>query len=162
MPSWSSTLSSSIGSKAIMAATGLAILLFVVAHLLGNLQVFLGPEPINRYAAFLKSVPEILWAMRIGLAVVFVPFRQGVYEDEGWWAAELRWKSQAIGDAASGVLAAHGVPFLDLTSPLARRARSAPPLYHQGEETHPTPDGYRAIAEEVAAWLEAAGALSAR
>jgi succinate dehydrogenase / fumarate reductase cytochrome b subunit len=72
MPSWSSTLSSSIGSKAIMAATGLAILLFVVAHLLGNLQIYLGPEPINRYAAFLKSVPEILWAMRAGLAVVFV------------------------------------------------------------------------------------------
>lgn len=72
MPSWSSTLSSSIGSKAIMAATGLAILLFVIAHLLGNLQVYLGPEPINRYAAFLKSVPEILWAMRVGLAVVFV------------------------------------------------------------------------------------------
>jgi len=72
MSSWSRTLSSSIGTKAIMAATGLAILLFVIAHLLGNLQIYLGPEPINRYAAFLKSVPEILWAMRAGLAVVFV------------------------------------------------------------------------------------------
>jgi succinate dehydrogenase / fumarate reductase cytochrome b subunit len=72
MPSWSRTLGSSIGAKAIMAATGLAILLFVTAHLLGNLQIYLGPEPINRYAAFLKSVPEILWAMRVGLAVVFV------------------------------------------------------------------------------------------
>jgi succinate dehydrogenase / fumarate reductase cytochrome b subunit len=55
-----------------MAATGLAILLFVTAHLLGNLQIYLGPEPINRYAAFLKSVPEILWAMRAGLLVIFV------------------------------------------------------------------------------------------
>jgi len=72
MSSWSRTLSSSIGTKAIMAVTGLAILLFVVAHLLGNLQIYLGPEPINRYAAFLKSVPEILWTMRVGLAVVFV------------------------------------------------------------------------------------------
>jgi succinate dehydrogenase / fumarate reductase cytochrome b subunit len=72
MSSWSRTLSSSIGTKAIMAATGLAILLFVTAHLLGNLQIYLGPEPINRYAAFLKSVPEILWAMRAGLLVIFV------------------------------------------------------------------------------------------
>jgi len=72
MSSWSRELSSSIGTKAIMAATGLAILLFVVAHLLGNLQIYLGAEPINRYAAFLKSVPEILWTMRVGLAVVFV------------------------------------------------------------------------------------------
>lgn len=71
MASWSRTLSSSIGTKAIMAATGLLILLFVIAHLLGNLQFYLGPEPINRYAAFLKSVPEILWFTRIGLIVVF-------------------------------------------------------------------------------------------
>ena len=72
MPSWSRTLGSSIGTKATMAVTGLLILLFVIAHLLGNLQIYLGPEPINRYAAFLKSVPEILWGMRIGLALVFV------------------------------------------------------------------------------------------
>lgn len=72
MPSWSRTLGSSIGTKATMAVTGLLILLFVIAHLLGNLQIYLGPEPINRYAAFLKSVPEMLWGVRIGLTAVFV------------------------------------------------------------------------------------------
>ncbi|MCU1330761.1 MAG: Succinate dehydrogenase/Fumarate reductase transrane subunit, partial [Bryobacterales bacterium] len=52
-----------------MAVTGAALFLFVTAHLLGNLQVFLGPEAINSYAASLKSIPELLWGARIGLLV---------------------------------------------------------------------------------------------
>lgn len=91
------------------------------------------------------------------LAVVFVPFRQGIYGDAGWWADELRWKSRAIVDEAGRVAAALGVPFDDLTPALAARPGR---LYHDGAETHPTPEGYRAIAEEVAALLERAGLLS--
>ncbi len=62
----------SIGAKAIMAITGAGLTLFVIFHMLGNLQVFLGPEELNRYAAFLKSVPEVLWAARLGLLAMFV------------------------------------------------------------------------------------------
>jgi succinate dehydrogenase / fumarate reductase cytochrome b subunit len=62
----------SIGAKAIMAFTGAGLTLFVIGHMVGNLQVFLGPEALNKYAAFLKSVPELLWAVRIGLLVLFV------------------------------------------------------------------------------------------
>jgi succinate dehydrogenase / fumarate reductase cytochrome b subunit len=47
-------LSSTIGRKAVMAATGLLLYGFVVGHMLGNLQVFLGPEAINAYAEFLQ------------------------------------------------------------------------------------------------------------
>jgi succinate dehydrogenase / fumarate reductase cytochrome b subunit len=47
-------LSSSIGRKAVMAATGLVLYGFVVGHMLGNLQVFLGPEAINAYGEFLQ------------------------------------------------------------------------------------------------------------
>lgn len=61
---------SSIGKKFIMAATGLLLFGFVVAHLAGNLQVFLGPEAINRYGNFLQSNIEILWPARIGLLVI--------------------------------------------------------------------------------------------
>jgi len=50
-----------------MAGTGLLLVLFVVGHLVGNLQVFGPPEMINRYAHFLKSVPELLWVVRLGL-----------------------------------------------------------------------------------------------
>jgi len=91
---------------------------------------------------------------RADLAVVLVPFRESVYPDDGWWADELRWKTRAVGEAASAACRDMAVPFRDLTTALAARARSTPsPLYHSGSETHPTPAGYRAIAEEVAALL---------
>ena len=126
-----------------------------------QVRVFRG-EGLSLLRAELRTLIRDTARDGSALAVVFVPFRQGVYGDEGWWADELRWKSQAIADAAAVVLASHGVPFLDATPVLARRARTAPALYHQGEETHPTPEGYRAIAEDVAAWLQASGALNPR
>ena len=55
-----------------MAASGALLFLFVVGHLVGNLQVFGPPEMINRYAHFLKSTPELLWTARIGLLVLVV------------------------------------------------------------------------------------------
>ncbi len=55
-----------------MAVTGALLLGFVVAHLLGNLQVYAGPEKFNAYAAFLKSLGPVLWIARIGLLAVFV------------------------------------------------------------------------------------------
>jgi succinate dehydrogenase / fumarate reductase cytochrome b subunit len=48
-------LSSTIGRKALMAVTGLLLYGFVVGHMLGNLQVFLGPEAINAYGEFLQG-----------------------------------------------------------------------------------------------------------
>jgi len=62
-------LYSSVGKKAVMAVTGLMLVLFVVGHLLGNLQVFApdGGESINAYAHFLKSNPWLLWTARLGL-----------------------------------------------------------------------------------------------
>ena len=58
---------SSLGKKFLMAITGAGLFLFVIGHLLGNLQIFLGPEAINRYGHFLQTTPEILWPARIGL-----------------------------------------------------------------------------------------------
>jgi succinate dehydrogenase / fumarate reductase cytochrome b subunit len=63
---------SSIGKKWLVALTGLALLGFVVAHLLGNLQMFSGAEKINAYAEFLKANEKPLWLARIGLIVFFV------------------------------------------------------------------------------------------
>jgi succinate dehydrogenase / fumarate reductase cytochrome b subunit len=58
--------------KALMAVTGAILFLFVTGHLLGNLQVFLGPERINSYAAFLKGNLEVLWGTRIVLLVAVI------------------------------------------------------------------------------------------
>lgn len=52
-----------------MAVTGLALVGFVVGHLLGNLQIFLGPDTLNAYGALLHSNVELLWGARIGLLV---------------------------------------------------------------------------------------------
>jgi succinate dehydrogenase / fumarate reductase cytochrome b subunit len=61
---------SSLGKKYIMAVTGAAMFGFVVVHMLGNLQVFLGPEAINDYGYFLQSKPELIWPARIGLLLM--------------------------------------------------------------------------------------------
>lgn len=50
-----------------MAISGLVLFLFVVVHMIGNLQVFLGPDTINEYGHFLQSKPELVWMARIGL-----------------------------------------------------------------------------------------------
>jgi len=55
-----------------MALTGLVLVGFVIAHLLGNLQIFLGPEALNRYGNFLQTTPELLWPARIFLLVMVV------------------------------------------------------------------------------------------
>ena len=52
------------GKKAVMALSGIVLVGFVVVHLLGNLQVFVGPEKFNTYAHTIKSVPAILWGAR--------------------------------------------------------------------------------------------------
>lgn len=64
-------LATSIGRKLGMAVTGIALLGFLGAHMLGNLRVLLGPDSINAYAASLQSSP-LLWGMRTGLLLVFV------------------------------------------------------------------------------------------
>lgn len=63
---------SSIGGKATMAVTGLLLFGFVVAHLLGNLQLLKGADAINNYAKMLHDLGPLLWVARIGLLVVFV------------------------------------------------------------------------------------------
>jgi succinate dehydrogenase / fumarate reductase, cytochrome b subunit len=61
---------STLGKKYLMAVTGLALFVFVIAHMIGNLQIFLGREPLNAYAVFLKSKPALLWGARLGLLAV--------------------------------------------------------------------------------------------
>jgi len=68
-----------IGKKVVMAVTGAVLVLFVIAHMLGNLKIFAGPEDINAYARFLREVGrpefgygEVLWVVRIVLLVCVI------------------------------------------------------------------------------------------
>ena len=56
-----------VGSKVVVALTGLAVFGFVVGHLVGNLKVFNGQDDINGYAQFLKDLGPLLWVARGGL-----------------------------------------------------------------------------------------------
>jgi succinate dehydrogenase / fumarate reductase cytochrome b subunit len=48
-----------------MAVTGLILFGFLIAHMLGNLQVFLGAEAMNGYAESLRANPPLLWTARV-------------------------------------------------------------------------------------------------
>lgn len=74
---------SAVGKKWVMAVTGLAIILFTVAHMIGNWKIFLpdveGIPEIDLYGEALRSLffpllPEhvVLWILRTGLIVVFL------------------------------------------------------------------------------------------
>src|ERR1039457_6256143 len=51
----------------IVAITGVVLIAFVIGHLLGNLQIFLGPDWVNSYAEHLRALGPLLWAIRIFL-----------------------------------------------------------------------------------------------
>jgi len=56
-----------------MAVSGCILFLFVVGHLIGNLQIYEGPDKLNRYAVLLRSMPALLWTVRaVLLAMVLL------------------------------------------------------------------------------------------
>jgi succinate dehydrogenase / fumarate reductase, cytochrome b subunit len=67
---WDST----VGKKTIMAVSGLVMLLYLAAHMLGNLKIFFGPDDYNGYAHWLRTLGEpalhyewALWVIRVAL-----------------------------------------------------------------------------------------------
>src|ERR1700730_5275101 len=72
---WQST----IGKKYVMALTGLIWFGYIVIHLWGNLKIYAGPEILNGYGGFLRTVGEplfgfsqVLWLFRLILIPAFV------------------------------------------------------------------------------------------
>lgn len=69
---------SAVGKKWVMAVTGIVLLGYILAHMLGNLKVYFGPEEIDSYGEALRDlgghlVPRthLLWLLRIGLTAAF-------------------------------------------------------------------------------------------
>jgi succinate dehydrogenase/fumarate reductase cytochrome b subunit (b558 family) len=67
-----SYLKSTILSKIVMAVTGVLLVLYIIGHTVGNMQVYLGPDPLNTYAHFLQSLGEGLWIIRIVLGIALI------------------------------------------------------------------------------------------
>ena len=63
---------SSVGRKIIVAVTGVILIVFVIGHLLGNLQIFFGPEWINSYSQHLRDLGPLLWLIRIVLLITVI------------------------------------------------------------------------------------------
>ena len=58
-------ISSTLGKKVLMAVTGVILFGFVVGHMLGNLQIYLGAEQLNAYAHLLQANKPFLWSFRL-------------------------------------------------------------------------------------------------
>ena len=87
---------SDVGKKWIMALTGIVLLIYVLAHMVGNLKVFLGPEDLNKYGEALRDLggdffgrTVLLWIARIGLAVSFALHIVAAYQ-LAWTARQRR------------------------------------------------------------------------
>src|SRR5437016_9443861 len=64
--------SSSVGTKILIGVTGVALFLYLVIHIAGNLIVFLGPAAFNRYAFVMEEGNPLLPVIELGLLLIFL------------------------------------------------------------------------------------------
>jgi len=62
---------SSVGMKILIGVTGLALVLYLIVHIAGNLMVFGGPSLFNKYAYTLEGNP-LIPVIEIGLLLIFL------------------------------------------------------------------------------------------
>jgi succinate dehydrogenase / fumarate reductase cytochrome b subunit len=84
---WGRLWGSTIGKKTVMAVSGIFMLLYLVAHMVGNLKVFFGPDDMNGYAHWLRTLGEpvlhyewFLWIMRVALLAAVVGHAVAAYQ----------------------------------------------------------------------------------
>jgi len=109
-------LGSSIGKKLIMAVTGVMLFGFVVGHMFGNLQIYMGPEKLDAYAALLKSMGSLLWVVRGALLLIVgvhiwaatsltltswsarpEGYRVTAYQESNYASRTMRWSGPILG-----------------------------------------------------------------
>ncbi len=86
-------ISSSIGKKILHAVTGLFMTVFVVGHMVGNLQIFIGQDQLNAYAQALKDLPALTWSVRVIMLVCLVihVWRGIQLYFENWFSRPIRY-----------------------------------------------------------------------
>jgi lysophospholipase L1-like esterase len=95
-----------------------------------------------------------------GFAVVVLPCRENVYPSQSRFAPRIRREYPLVVKALHDLSMAEGIPFTELSSIFIEKAKGEQPLYYDGKfETHPTPAGYRVIADAVAEFLVKRGVV---
>jgi hypothetical protein len=95
-----------------------------------------------------------------GFAVVVLPCRENVYPSQSRFASRIRREYPLVVKAVHDLSMAEGIPFTELSSIFIEQANEEQPLYYDGKfETHPTPAGYRVIANAVAEFLVERGVV---
>lgn len=80
----------SVVKKTVMAVSGIIMILYLLAHMVGNLKAFSGPESFNSYSAWIRTIGEpavpaqtALWIIRLVLLAAVVAH---------FWAAVSLWR----------------------------------------------------------------------
>lgn len=150
---------SSLGKKYIMAVTGCLLFLFVIGHMAGNLQIFLGQEAINRYGHFLQSNPELIWPARLVLLAMV-----GLHL---WSATKLSLENNAARPVAYGEYQALGSTYASRTMLMSGLIVLAFIIYHllhftfQVQAINLTGRDFRQLTEAQPALAVLPGAASA-
>ena len=84
-----SLYSTAVGKKYVMAISGMVLMAYVLAHMIGNLKLYFGASSLDRYSHWLREVGEpalpreaLLWGVRVVLIVAVVAARiRGVRAD---------------------------------------------------------------------------------
>lgn len=72
MPTLLQAASSQVGRKILTGITGIALIIFVILHLVGNLSLFSSsPQAFNEYTYFLENLGFLLYLAEAGLILVF-------------------------------------------------------------------------------------------
>jgi succinate dehydrogenase / fumarate reductase cytochrome b subunit len=81
---------SSVFKKVVMAVTGLIMIAYLIAHMIGNLHAFQGAKAYNDYALFLRSFGEPLLPYRTLLTAIEIVLSVSVIAH--FWAAFSLWR----------------------------------------------------------------------
>ncbi|MEW6050553.1 MAG: succinate dehydrogenase cytochrome b subunit [Candidatus Zixiibacteriota bacterium] len=89
-------ITSSVGKKILMAVTGFVSFGYVVGHMAGNLQIFVGQDRLNAYAEALHSLGAMLWLIRLFLlACIVIHIWMGIQlKLENWSARPVGYRKR--------------------------------------------------------------------
>jgi succinate dehydrogenase / fumarate reductase cytochrome b subunit len=82
-----SLYSTAVGKKYVMAISGMVLMAFILAHMVGNLKLYFGATALDNYSHWLREVGEpalprqtLLWAVRITLLVAVTAHITAAYQ----------------------------------------------------------------------------------